>query len=306
MWLSPWRKHRLPAVLASGANSAPFDVHAFETLIEQRLLDRVDLQVVAYSALALTLVLCVAGICLWWRLRKQLPVVAGLEPAQWSFGFVVLVTAASLPCSIAVLRLQKLFAPAGGASATLVAGGMSLLVLAVGALGIAHFRGHMASFRLQAKPNVAFLRVGVWGWLLAFPLLQAVQWISCQVAGWVYYEPEVNPAVSLFLTTSSPLTALVVAGVAVIAAPIAEEILFRGVLYGALRRHGVWVATVVSALLFALLHPVIDMPAVFVLGVLMGLVYEVSGSLWVPMAMHAVNNAYAMGELIIQRILAFG
>jgi uncharacterized protein len=75
-------------------------------------------------------------------------------------------------------------------------------------------------------------------------------------------------------------------------AAFAEELFFRGIVYGALRRYGVLLATVVSALLFGLAHGVnVVLPAAVLLGVVNAVLYERSGSIWPPIVAHAVNNA---------------
>ena len=90
--------------------------------------------------------------------------------------------------------------------------------------------------------------------------------------------------------SSSPLVAFVAL---VIIAPITEEALFRGmILRGLLRRYGPWRASLVSALLFGLVHvyPAQIMPA-FLLGLLLAAVHLRTGSLWPCVWMHAVVNA---------------
>lgn len=77
--------------------------------------------------------------------------------------------------------------------------------------------------------------------------------------------------------------------------PLAEEVIFRGILYAWLRRWGVPVAVVVSALVFGLFH---GLNAIFFVGLVIGalnaLVYEKSGSLWPAVIAHAVNNSVAV------------
>lgn len=86
------------------------------------------------------------------------------------------------------------------------------------------------------------------------------------------------------------LLGLLAVGAVVI--PVAEELLFRGVLYGGLRRYGVARATIVSAAVFGLAHgPTVVALGAFVLGVIMALVYERTGSLWPAVVAHGVNNA---------------
>ena len=77
-----------------------------------------------------------------------------------------------------------------------------------------------------------------------------------------------------------------------IVGPIAEEVFFRGVLYGFLRRWGVVVALVISTLVFVLIHP---MKSGFPLtqavgGIVFALAYEMGGSLVVPIIIHALGN----------------
>jgi membrane protease YdiL (CAAX protease family) len=80
-------------------------------------------------------------------------------------------------------------------------------------------------------------------------------------------------------------------GVAV-AAPIGEEVFFRAFLHRcATRRLGRWTGTLVSASAFALVHggPILVL-AILPMGVLLAWAYDRTGSLWVPITMHAVNN----------------
>ena len=74
--------------------------------------------------------------------------------------------------------------------------------------------------------------------------------------------------------------------------PIAEEIFFRGILYGFFRRWGVVVALVLSTLIFVLAHPIfpgIPLPQV-VGGIVFAVAYEVERSLMVPITIHILGN----------------
>lgn len=84
-----------------------------------------------------------------------------------------------------------------------------------------------------------------------------------------------------------------------IVAPLIEELLFRGLLYGYLRgRAGVVLSVLVSALVFAVLHVVI--PPLFVMGAILAILAERNRSLWPSIALHASNN----GLIVV--ILAIG
>lgn len=83
---------------------------------------------------------------------------------------------------------------------------------------------------------------------------------------------------------------------AVIAAPLFEEFIFRGLIYGGLRRSmKPVVAALVSAGVFAIVHPPQSMVPVFVLGFCAALAYERTGALLAPMLAHAVYNAVVVG-----------
>ncbi|MDR4479375.1 MAG: CPBP family intramembrane glutamic endopeptidase [Nitrospira sp.] len=79
----------------------------------------------------------------------------------------------------------------------------------------------------------------------------------------------------------------------VLFAPIFEELAFRGLLFGILRRRFQWgAAAMLSAALFALAHGygLIGFLSVFWSGLIWAWAYERTGSLWPGMIGHAVNN----------------
>lgn len=92
--------------------------------------------------------------------------------------------------------------------------------------------------------------------------------------------------------------------------PIAEEVLFRGLLYNALRRRmAPLIAVVLQALVFALLHyhmpetNVIYLLVIFVSGVVLAGVYEWRKTIWSPIALHALMNFAFAGPVIVLMIL---
>ena len=85
-------------------------------------------------------------------------------------------------------------------------------------------------------------------------------------------------------------------------APLGEELLFRGVLFGWLRRWRFVLAAIISALVFGTAHGFnVVFPAAIVLGLLNAYVYEKSGSIWPAVVAHATNNTLIF---ILARILA--
>lgn len=78
----------------------------------------------------------------------------------------------------------------------------------------------------------------------------------------------------------------------VVLAPIFEELLFRGViLRGFLKNYSVWLSIIMSALLFGIFHfnPLQSIIAAF-LGLALGWIFVKTGSLWVCILIHALNN----------------
>lgn len=74
--------------------------------------------------------------------------------------------------------------------------------------------------------------------------------------------------------------------------PVAEELFFRGVLYGFLRRWGAVAALLLSSLIFVLSHPASHGIRIthLVGAVLFGLAYEVERNLLVPITVHILGN----------------
>lgn len=88
-----------------------------------------------------------------------------------------------------------------------------------------------------------------------------------------------------------------------IGAPLVEEFMFRGALWRGWResRLGLWGALGLTSFCWAVLHvqyPGIIIAYIFVLGLLLGLAREKTGSLWVPIWMHGLNNGLATIEML--------
>jgi len=105
-------------------------------------------------------------------------------------------------------------------------------------------------------------------------------------------------------TDTGSAGSLVVAGLLIIvAAPISEELFFRGFMFAGLRRSiPLWPAAVVSAVIWGSLHlgggnvGVAIQLAVF--GVILAWLYERSGTLWAPILVHTTNNTIAFVLLV--------
>lgn len=83
-----------------------------------------------------------------------------------------------------------------------------------------------------------------------------------------------------------------------VAAPLAEEVLYRGLIFAGLAQRLPFAAAAsVSALLFALVHGIGVLVPIFVLGFGLAWVYRRTGTLWAPIVTHAVVNAVSLAIL---------
>ena len=118
--------------------------------------------------------------------------------------------------------------------------------------------------------------------LMATRLLMPSAWIT-------------DHEVLTFLPGASALWLGVAVVSTVVLAPIAEELLYRGLLQSMIREytHRPWPAIILASALFAGSHlPYYqDMPALFVLAVALGYNYERTGRLVAPIVLHALFNA---------------
>ncbi len=97
------------------------------------------------------------------------------------------------------------------------------------------------------------------------------------------------------MTMTPALAAVSVAMIAVLA-PIGEEMLFRGLLFGWLRAHWpFWLTALVTSALFGLAHGNLEYAVVAgILGLLLAYLRERTGSLWASIGAHILNNAFAV------------
>jgi uncharacterized protein len=131
------------------------------------------------------------------------------------------------------------------------------------------------------------------GWtVLAFVMFWILTAIYISLVG----EPD-QQELTRDLRSEESLSALIGYGVLLaFVAPLAEELFFRGFVFGVLREKigAVWGA-LATGVVFGLVHvagsPVETVGVLIILGVLLCVVYEQTGSLLPCIALHAINNA---------------
>lgn len=87
--------------------------------------------------------------------------------------------------------------------------------------------------------------------------------------------------------------------------PVAEELMFRGILYKRFReRQGFWYSALWSSLLFSFMHSnTTQMIYTFLLGVLLAYLYEKFGSFRAPVVLHILLNT---GSVVFTELGVFG
>ena len=119
----------------------------------------------------------------------------------------------------------------------------------------------------------------------------SAHWVE-RVLHWPVTIQEAIPLVKYALV-ANPLAAFLSV---VIVGPVVEEILFRGLIYGALeKRLRVFGAILVSSFLFALVHlQVVYFIPIFCLGLVLGWARWKANSLGLPILIHVLNNGVAL------------
>lgn len=145
--------------------------------------------------------------------------------------------------------------------------------------------GSVTSIGLDRGRWSAGLKKGLL-WSAGFGALSGIVFVALFIAG---TDPHSMIRISLPKTSANLLLFFLVGG---IVAPVAEELFFRGILYGFLRRWGIAVALVLSTALFAITHGLgHGFPMIQVVGgVLFAAAYEVEKNLLVPITIHCLGN----------------
>jgi uncharacterized protein len=204
---------------------------------------------------------------------------------------------------------------AGSDSKTDMKPGQELLIIVASIVSLLMICGLLLAFLrgmrgLNPVEIFGMRRLGVWRaatLAMAFivPLYVVVLIVSgLLVQNWLSdVWPDLDPqeAVKAFQEAGGPLMKALMIVAAVIVAPIVEETIFRGYVYAVLKRFtDGWFAAVCSSLLFAVVHVHVGSTVpLFLLALGFCAAYEMTGSLLVPMWMHAFFNATSMALISV-------
>ncbi|MDD4847599.1 MAG: CPBP family intramembrane metalloprotease [Bacteroidales bacterium] len=139
-------------------------------------------------------------------------------------------------------------------------------------------------------PFIAMLQE--WNSSIVFP-----EWMHSLEQWMKIMENNANSLTQTFLETHSMGILLLNIGLMAVLPAIAEECFFRGVVQNIFQqwtKNSVW-AIIITAIIFSSFH--FQFYGFFprmILGIVLGSLYVISGSLWVPIFAHFVNNAFAV------------
>jgi len=151
-------------------------------------------------------------------------------------------------------------------------------------------------FRFKFRSN--WILWGFGGYLVALPLVIVVSLINQQL--W-QGQGGSNPILPLALEGRDSTALLIFFLTASVAAPVFEEIMFRGFLLPSLTRYlPVWGAILASSLLFAIAHlSLSEVLPLATLGVVLGFVYSRSRNLLSSILLHSLWNAGTLLSLFV-------
>lgn len=222
------------------------------------------------------------AVALWQKARDEIPYLldpAASPPARVSFADGLIAAMLFFVLQALALLLLKGKGPAD----------LQQIAMAFGIAGVLTYASmRLVCWRSKAAgvPRIQQGRTA-WRLVLTGTTLAAVFGVGYTTLLHAYgLAPPASPLLD------GPWSWLWLSALAVLAAPLCEEFIFRGLLQGGLRRSlPAWQAILVSATVFAIMHPPASMLPVFVLGLCTGWAYEKSGALLAPMLVHASYNA---------------
>lgn len=184
--------------------------------------------------------------------------------------------------------------------------GMKYLTIAVGTLsfhGMAFLLTYLflreqsmgwgQAFGLRAPRLNRTLGLGVLVGVAVLPIAWSLGQLSAKLMNSIQVEPVVQAPVQMLQDGANLPTKILIGLLAIVLAPAAEEMIFRGLLYPTLKQHGLpQLALWGTSLLFAAIHNnlMILLPLTF-LAVVLTLLYETTDNLLAPIVAHSIFNS---------------
>lgn len=144
--------------------------------------------------------------------------------------------------------------------------------------------------RLSVKEGLGVVAVGWKDWLLMIPLALCLDKIAefINVVSQLFAENSIgNHVAELVIKYPFPVAFFVVA----VMPALCEELIYRGILFQGYRKTGVWIAVLLTAFLFGMMHMNLNQFSyAFILGLIFALVREITGSILPVVLLHIYIN----------------
>jgi len=233
---------------------------------------------------------------------------SGRVPVWWCRPFD-LVVAGGVMLVFASLALQA--AVRSGASSAPETAGLLTSILLQGFLAL------MVTASVTSRIDLVTwlgLRWRGWPWIfLIGPASVVLMWVVfgvLQMSGYLEWMRSLGvetmqDSVRLLQKSDDPQVLGLLVFAALVVAPVCEEVLFRGHLHTVLKRYcGIWPAALASSLVFACAHGNLTAALpLFLFGLVLVMLYEKTGSLWLPVASHFLFNAATVAVQLAARNL---
>ena len=148
------------------------------------------------------------------------------------------------------------------------------------------------------KINLYSLRKGILFFLASLPLLGITNYFWTKIIEYSIifgksFSQDKQIIVKIYTESTSLTISTILSFLAIVIAPIVEEILFRGVIYRFLKNYSLnYCSLIFNAFIFAIVHyNILSFLPLFVLGILITKSYEKTGDIRVPIVFHACFNA---------------
>lgn len=163
-----------------------------------------------------------------------------------------------------------------------------------------YYHQSITALGLSAANLLANIILGLKRYLIILPIIVFAGFVTNLISSYYWQTPEMQDVVRWVLEEKSFFILISLIFFGTVIAPMIEEILFRGFLQPALKNHlGGRYAIVVTASLFAAVHmDIFAFLQIFILGMLLGYLYEKTQTLAASIFVHILHNSLTLFFLL--------